>query len=249
LSLALGAHAPRSGVVEIIAHRGASFDAPENTLAAFRLAWQQCADAVECDVRLTRDGHLVVIHDANTRRIAGADRPVAAQTLDDLRRLDVGSGERIPTLAEVLATVPDGKRVYVEVKAGPEAVPELDRVLAAGGLHPRQTVVISFSAEVVAAAKAARPDVPAYWVVELTGRTTAAELIGTARAVGADGLDLSADPAVLDAAFASAVRAAGLKLCVWTVNDADLARAMIDVGVGAITTDRPGWLRDRLTAP
>ncbi|MBA4066463.1 MAG: glycerophosphodiester phosphodiesterase [Isosphaera sp.] len=233
-------------MIEIVAHRGASFDAPENTLAAFRLAWHQHADAVECDVRLTRDGRLVVIHDPDSARVAGVDRPVADQTLAELRRLDVGRGERVPILGEVLATVPAGKRVYVEVKAGPEAVPELDRVLAASGLGPLQMVAISFSADVVAAAKAARPDRPAYLVAELTDRTTAAELIATATAIRADGLDLSANPAVLDAAFAAAVRAAGLKLCVWTVNDADLAREMVGVGVGAITTDRPGWLRGAL---
>src|SRR5256886_17013132 len=80
----------RSRGVEIIAHRGASHDAPENTLAAIRLAWQQQADAVEVDVQLSKDGKLVVIHDDNTKRSGRFARKVNALTLDELRKLDVG---------------------------------------------------------------------------------------------------------------------------------------------------------------
>jgi len=99
--------------VEIIAHRGASHDAPENTLAAVNLAWQQNADAVEIDVHLSRDGQIVVIHDENTRKTAGLNKNVSEQTLAELRRLDVGrwkgrqwAGEKIPVLAEVLGALP-----------------------------------------------------------------------------------------------------------------------------------------------
>ena len=108
----------------IIAHRGASFDAPENTLAAVNLAWQQNADAVEVDVHLSRDGHLFVIHDADTRRTTGLDRKVAQLKLPQLPRHDAGRwkgaqwrGEKIPTLDEVLATVPRGKKIFIEIKS------------------------------------------------------------------------------------------------------------------------------------
>src|SRR5689334_25434220 len=76
--------------VEIVAHRGASFDAPENTVAAIELAWKQSADASEFDVYLTKDGKLVVIHDATTKRTANADVRVADSTLAELRKLDAG---------------------------------------------------------------------------------------------------------------------------------------------------------------
>src|SRR5262245_4724666 len=95
--------------VEIVAHRGASYDAPENTLASLKLAWEQKADASEFDVFLSKDGKIVVIHDADTKRTAGVDKKVVSQTLDELRALDVGSwknakfkGEKIPTLDEML---------------------------------------------------------------------------------------------------------------------------------------------------
>ncbi|MFO0825353.1 MAG: glycerophosphodiester phosphodiesterase [Gemmataceae bacterium] len=240
--------------IEIIGHRGASFDAPENTLASITLAWQQRADAVEFDVWQSRDGEIVVIHDANTKRVAGVDRLVSEQTLPELQQLDVGTwkaarfaGERIPTLAQALATVPAGKRALIEVKCGPEAVPELVRVLQASSLAATQTVVISFSTAVVAALKAVCPEVPAFWIVSLANeQRSAADLIVVAKKAHADGLDFSATPDVLTEAFASQVVAAGLALCVWTVDTVELARQMLTAGVRSITTNRPGWLREQL---
>lgn len=242
--------------VEIIGHRGASFDAPENTVAAIKLAWEQKADGSEFDIYLTKDKKIAVIHDATTKRTAGTDRKVVDTPLAELRDLDVGrwkgerfAKERIPTLNEMLATVPDGKRVFIEVKCGPEIVPELDRVLKASKLKPEHTPVISFNASVVAAVKKARPEVPAYWLVSLDRKNakppTAEELIAKARSIKADGLDLSATP-TLDEGFARAVKAAGLKLYVWTVNDPAVAKRMVGIGVDGITTDRPGWLREQL---
>lgn len=259
LTLALCAPAAPPGV-EIVAHRGASFDAPENTLASVKLAWDQKADAAEFDIYLSKDGRAVVLHDKSLKRTAGVDRLVTDLTADEMAKLDVGrwkgekfAGERVPRLDEVLATVPDRKRVFIEVKCGPEIVPELDRVLKASKLKSEQTAVISFSAEVVAAVKKARPDLQAYWIVSLAAKgdkkpPTAAALIARAKEIRADGLDLSATADVLTADYARQVKGAGQKLYVWTVNDVALARAMIAVGVDGITTDRPGWLREQLVA-
>ncbi|MFO0843300.1 MAG: glycerophosphodiester phosphodiesterase [Gemmataceae bacterium] len=243
--------------VEIVAHRGASWDAPENTVAALKLAWEQRADASEFDVYLSRDGEVVVIHDKDTKRTAGVERLVAEQTLEELRKLDAGrwkgekfAGERVPTLAEMLAAVPAGKRVFVEVKCGVEVVPALAKRLKASKLKPDQTPVISFDADVIAAVKKALPDVPAYWLVSLKPKNgkvpTAKSLVERARKLGADGLDLSATEA-LDSAYAKQIKDAGLKLYVYTVNDADVARRMVEIGVDGITTDRPAWLRDQLS--
>lgn len=241
--------------VEIVGHRGASFDAPENTVAAIKLAWEQKADASEFDIYLTKDGKIVVIHDATAKRTAGRDVKVAGATLAELRKLDAGSwknakfaGEKLPTLDDMLATVPDGKRVFIEIKCGPEVVSELDRVLKAAKLKPAQTCVISFDAAVIAATKKARPDLQVLWLASLNTKKprTAEELIAKAKEINADGLDLSATPTVLDEAFGKKVKAAGLKLYVWTVNDVALARKMIAAGAESITTDKPGWLREQL---
>ena len=111
----------RVAMPEIVAHRGASHDAPENTLASVNLAWKRKAPSVEIDVYLSRDKRVVVYHDKTTKRIGGRDREVKDQTLEELRQLDVGSwkspkykGEQVPTLEEVLVPAYMYHRYQVE---------------------------------------------------------------------------------------------------------------------------------------
>lgn len=255
LSLGSFAIAAEPLPVEIVAHRGASGEAPENTVAALKLAWEQGADGAEFDIYLSQDGQIVACHDKDTKRTAGVSKIIAETSLAELRKLDVGTwknakyaGERIPTLEEMLATIPAEKKVYIEVKCGPEIVPVLNRVLQATDLKPTQTPVICFNAEVVAAVKKLRPDLPAYWLVSLKDETTADGLLAKVREIDADGLDLSAN-SKLDQEFAAKIRKAGLRLDVWTVNDPAVARRMVQIGVQGITTDRPGWLREQLATP
>lgn len=245
--------------MEIIAHRGASADAPENTLAAIRLAWEQGADAVEVDVWLTRDRQIVVIHDETTERLSGgqSSQPIAEQSLAELQRLDVGSwkgprwsGETIPTLADVLAIVPRRKRLYVEIKCGAEIVPVLVDFVQATSAARDNLVLIGFSCEVLAELKRLLPLIPMLWVVELMRASdghgwspSAAECVRDARQAGLDGLDVSACPGV-DANLVAAVHAAGMRLAVWTVDDREEARRLNAIGVDGITTNRPGWLRE-----
>jgi glycerophosphoryl diester phosphodiesterase len=247
--------------MEIIAHRGASHDAPENTLAAARLAWAQGTDALECDVQLTRDGELAVFHDDDTRRLAPALPPgaIAERTLEEWCSVDVGAwkearfrGERVPALRELLGLVPAGRRIFIELKNGPESVPALVRTLAGCPLAPAQVVVISFHYESARAAKRALPRCEVCWILERpaaaaggAGDPSSEAAIARARAAQLDGLDLDADWPV-DAALVDRVHAAGLKLYVWTVDDAERAHALAAAGVDGITTNRPGWLRERL---
>jgi glycerophosphoryl diester phosphodiesterase len=250
------AEAPR---VEIVAHRGASYDAPENTLASVKLGWEQQADGVEFDIWLSKDGQIVLSHDKDTERAAGVKKLVVEQTYDELRQLDVGkwkdpkyTGEKIPLLTDVLKTIPAGKRVFIEIKCGPEIVPELQRVLEQSGHPPAALAIIAFSEDVVAACKRALPAHQVYWLVSIkrdkkTGEWnhTADGLISRAKELHADGLDLSACD-FIDQAFAERVFAEKLGLYVWTVNDPTIARQMIAAGVQGITTDRPAWLREQL---
>jgi glycerophosphoryl diester phosphodiesterase len=261
LSLLLGlSMASFAAGVEIVAHRGASYDAPENTLASVHLGWQQDADAVEIDIRLSSDDRIVAFHDKTTKRTAGGeDIPVSRRTFADLRRLDAGSwkdakyaGERIPTLGEILQTIPDGKRLFIEIKTGPEILPELERVLDAAGKRPEQTPLISFSYETMEAAKRRFPELKVYWIVEVeqdesTGRwtPTAEELAAKAKRAGLDGIDFGNSPAVGEE-FVRTLRDAGMEVYVWTVNDPEQAGRFRDIGVMGITTDRPGWLREQL---
>lgn len=224
-------------MLEFIAHRGESIDAPENTLAAFRLAWERSVPAIELDVHRTRDGVLVVCHDADTHRTTGVRRTIAESAAADLRDLT-------PTLAEALATIPDGCRCLIEVKVGPEAVPALVAEVRASGKSPQQLPVISFNADTLAEAKRHLPEHETYF---LAGSWPAGvdALIRTARGIGADGLNLwHGGP--IDAALVEAVKAAGLGMYVWTVDDVEVARRMASYGVDGITSNRAAFLRDAL---
>ena len=246
--------------MEIVAHRGESHTAPENTLAAVELAWRLGATAVEIDIRLTRDGHVVLMHDATTRRTGGVDLPVVDHTLADLQALDVGAwkspacgDERIPLLADVLATVPAGGMLHVEVKCGPEIVPELKRIVDESPVRPDQVVVISFHEDVVAAAVDALPGCPRGLIAamdETEGiwRPTVDELIARVRAVRADELSVLACGG-LDEAFVATVKAAGVMLCTWTVDKVGPARELMGLGVDLIASNRAAWLREQLGLP
>lgn len=241
----------------IIAHRGASAEAPENTLAAIQLGWTQGADAVEIDVHFSRDGHIVVIHDDNTRKTAGLRRKVSAQMLSELKALEVGSwknpkyhGESIPTLAEAFSTIPRGKRMFVEIKCGTECIGRFAEDFQASGLKANQVVPIGFSIEAMTRLKQAVPELEVCWIVEfkhtLRGWSPkAGKLIAQVKAAGLDGLDVSGKGPV-DRAFVDEVHQAGLKLYIWTVDDPAKARFLIDAGVDGITTNRPGWLRSQI---
>ncbi|HOK65742.1 MAG TPA: glycerophosphodiester phosphodiesterase [Anaerohalosphaeraceae bacterium] len=240
---------------EVIAHRGASYEAPENTLAAVRLAWEQGVDAVEVDVHLTADHQLAVIHDANTKRTAGADWRVSEQTLAELRTLDVGrwkgeqfAGQRIPTLEEVLELVPDGKKQLIEIKCKGEILPYLKKAVEKSGKRG-QIVIICFDPDVLVQSKQRMPDIPVYWLVgtekdKETGKPIphSPNLIDFIREKGIDGLSVNYEG--VDEAFARAVRKAGYDFYVWTVDDCRTAERMIRLGARGITTNHPARLKN-----
>jgi glycerophosphoryl diester phosphodiesterase len=243
--------------VEIIAHRGASYDAPENTIASFNLGWEQNADANELDVHLSKDGQLVVIHDSDTQRTTGVPLVVATSTLAQLRVLDAGAwkdsrwaGERLPTLADVAATIPDGKRLFVHIKCGSEVLPELERVLASSGKKLSQFAIIGFDYATMQQAKKRFPALEVYWLVVPSilpngRRATLEKLVELARVAGFDGLDLEYHFPI-NGDVAAKIKQAGLKLYVWTVDDESIAKELVSADVDGITTDRPSWIRKQL---
>lgn len=245
--------------VEIVAHRGASFDAPENTLASVNLAWKRRADAVEIDVYLSKDGRILAFHDKTTKRTAGVNRKIGDQTFAELRKLDVGTwkgkrykGEKIPTLVEVLKTIPDGKRLYIEIKCGPEIIPALARDLKSAGKKPEQTAIIGFSFATMTKIKRELPKLDVYWVIGLKQNKTTkrwkpslGEILKKTKAANLRGVHLSDKP-VITKAYVTKLHETGLRVGVWTVNDLKAARRLQSAGVDGLTTDRPGWLRENL---
>jgi glycerophosphoryl diester phosphodiesterase len=241
----------------IVAHRGASHDAPENTLAAFRLAWQQGADAIEGDFYLTKDGRIVCIHDATTQRTTGTNLSVINSSLEQLRTLDAGSwkgsqwrGEKLPTVEEVLSVVPPGRKILLELKSGPEIVPPLKMALARSGLDADQIVIMSFNAKAVMEAKRQIPGIKVFWLTAFKRQGTSGEwkpsvpdILRTLQSTHADGLDCEAHEQA-DATLAQALRERNLSLHVWTVDKPEVAARFWRLGAESITTNRPEWLRE-----
>jgi glycerophosphoryl diester phosphodiesterase len=229
----------------VVAHRGASALAPENTLAAVRLALAHGAPAVECDVHLCADGVPVVIHDDRVDRTTSGKGLVSALTLQHLKTLDAGSwfgpafaGERIPTLDEVLEACAGRARVFVELKAGGGAA-LVQAALAALARAPAEAAIISFDPEIVRLVAAQAPDVPL------------GLLVSRQRAVARGAAGMAADARALGAGFLAphfagasrhaieAAHGAGLPVSVWTVDDPPTMRALAAAGVDALTTNRP----------
>lgn len=245
----------------IVAHRGASADAPENTKAAFVLAWIQGADAIEGDFRMTKDRQIVCIHDATTARTTNRKRVVARTPLSALQQLDAGNwksrqwgGQRIPTLEEVLSDLPDGKQLYLEIKVGVEILEPLKALLEQSPANKDRVVLQSFAPEVV---KAARPLFPGFKILLLVNRThtavgepwipTAKEIADTAREAGADGVNCCGAGFLKDRDCAAQLTAAGLELHAWRVNRGSSALTLAQMGVISVTTGSPGLVRRQMT--
>ena len=238
----------------IIAHRGASGHAPENTFAAFERAVQLGAAFIETDLQLTRDAQFVAIHDAYLDRTTNGRGSVHEYTLAELRELDAGKwfdrefmGQRIPTLDEILDFARERDVVfYLEIKYN-----------SAWGMHQTlvgelgkpenaaRTIVISFDA---ATLDSLRRLEPAIMTGLLVGNGTGAP-VKAALDVGARQLCPHID--LVTPELVERAHRADLQLVTWTVNEAGQMRAAMDVGVDGIMTDLPDRLRavveDRLS--
>jgi glycerophosphoryl diester phosphodiesterase len=245
-------------VTKVIAHRGASAVAPENTMAAVRQAWAEHADGLECDVRLTADCQVVCIHDGDTARVGDLDLVVEAHTYEQLQQVDVGAkksasftGERIPLLSEWLTNTPPEKRVLIELKTGEEILTPLFNVLDAADLDRAQVVIIVFNAEMVRALKARRPQLAVYWLIDVQShwleRSTLKleDVLRTAEELRYEGLGLRCHSG-LNREMVRAIVEAGLELNIWTVDDPVDARRYADFGVTSISSNRPQEMRDAL---
>ena len=241
--------------VEIIAHRGASYLAPENTMASVMLGWEKGAD-VEVDVHLSKDNRILVIHDSSTKRTGEIDLTVKEATSQELRKLDVGrfkseeyAGEQIPFLADIIETIPPGRKLYVEIKCEKEVLPILRKLIIESG-KMSQIVIIGFDLETVAMSRELI-DVPTYWLkgTEKDKETEEwiphdPELVQIANNKCLDGLDVHYAGVTKD--FMDAVKASAQKLYIWTVDEPEEAIRLVKLGVDGITTNRPAWLRKQL---
>jgi glycerophosphoryl diester phosphodiesterase len=247
---------PRSQPL-VIAHRGSSAYAPENTLAAFQLAADQDADAIELDVDLTRDGHAIVMHDATIDRTTDGHGCVSDLTLEEIRRVDAGAwksadfkGERVPLLEEVFEQVGRWLLINVEIKDmtllgnGVEAQVAaliqkhnlIDRVLISS-FNPLALQRVKHIDKRLACGLLVAPDLPIWlrkaWLAPLIPHLNARHPHHS-----------QVNKAVVDQ-----LHAQGLIVNVWTVNQAGIARAMDIAGVDGIIGDDPVLIHETLEPP
>lgn len=230
----------------VVGHRGAAHLAPENTLSSFRRALADGADLLECDVHLSRDGQVIVMHDETIDRTANPHSPLRAGAIADLTSEELGRvrlqhDEHIPTLEQLLdlTTVP----LFIEVKV-PEAARAVGELLAQleEGSTQAASTVISFHAEALAEIRRTSPDTPVSYLVKAVDE----QALATARELGAAAIGPAIDG--LSLAAAAAVREAGLGLHPWTVNTEEQLAIALACEVDSITTDDPGWVKEHLDA-
>ncbi len=234
----------------VVAHRGASGEAPENTLPAFELARAQQADIIELDIRLTADREFVVIHDPTVDRTTSGRGEVAALTLAEIKSLDAGSwfdpafaGTRVPTLAEVLEWAGGTVDLCIEIKS-PFPAAALPDLLETVGDYPQARLAFaSFDWDLIRRLKllAPRARVGLIW-----GRRPPADPFETARQLGQ--ANLHPNVALVDPDLVAKAHRLGLGVFVWTVDGPDLAVALAAMGVDGVVTNYPAKVRSALAA-
>ncbi len=231
--------------VAIMAHRGASAGAPENTMAAVKRAIEEHADWVEIDVQETADGEVVVYHDSDFKRLANVDLKIWDATMDDLKKIDIGSwfspefkDERVPTLADVLDVCRGKIGVNIELKYYGHDQQLEQRVADIVETHKMASniILMSLKIDVVKKMKAIRPS----WKVGLLMSVSA----GGMKNEDVDFLAVNA--AFVDRAFIQSAHKDRMKVYVWTVDDVPTMSIMIGRGVDALITNEPALARSVL---
>ena len=225
----------------VVAHRGASIEQPENTIEAFEAAIEAGADAVEFDVRMSADGHAVVMHDPDVSRTTDGQGLVSDMTLDEIRTLGV------PTVVEAFACLSGRAAADIEIKNlpgepgyTPEREAAVEATLAALDSvgFSGQVIVSSFNPASIAHSRALRPDVPTGLLTEY--EVAADEALARATSHGHPWV-LPFVLKVLEAGdgFADQVHDDGALLGVWIADDPDTARRLFELGADAVATNDP----------
>ena len=233
---------------KVIAHRGASGYATENTIPAVEKAVEMNSDAVEVDIWRTIDDSLIVFHDRNTERLTSDSLVIPESTYKELRALKLPEGNFIPTLREVLEILPSDTEIFIEIKCGGEegeagqVFPMLGNILRETGTL-EQTAVISFNTEKLKEAADNIPAVPIYW---LTGKQQPVSgIINVAKDAGADGINVH--HSLLSAELINQAQNNNLDVYVWTVNDPENAAELSkNYRIDGITTNYPDTVREAI---
>lgn len=226
---------------KIIAHRGASFDAPENTLKSVLLAWEYGADMVEIDIQITLDNQIILYHDDNFTRIHHDSKKVAEVDFSFITTL-TKQQEKIPLLSEVLSSLPDEKMLLIEIKSSEQIIPHLEKVITISN-KIKQVQFIAFEYDVIVALKNKFPNNICLWNIEIdkekdSSILTPENIFQKTENGNLDGINICAN-ASTNKNFVSFFKNKNLLVYLWTINQAEKALQYKNFGVDAIITDKP----------
>jgi len=250
--------------MRFISHRGESMDAPENTMAAFRLSQERGVFGFECDIYTTSDNEIICLHDVTLDRTTDGSGKPGDFTLAELRKLDAGlwknekfKGERIPTLAEALTLAREGSEIYIDIKRAD--IPRLVEIVKAEPKATAERIVFLGGGGNIPQLRELLPDYRTYWVVGVrekedgTLTPSAQEAVAALKKMGAHGIDLQGHGAaaqkLITKAYVQTIKDAGFSFHVWTINSAVRAAELAELGAETITTDCGGRLAELLTQP
>ncbi len=244
---------------KIIAHRGASFNAPEHTLASVNFAWKQNIHNVEVDIKLSQDNVIVVFHDDTTIRYNQIDKLVNKYNLEELLKIDVGSfkgeqwtNEFIPTLDQVLKTIPVNGTLIVELKDGPEMESALISLEKKNTNIWKQLEFISFNYASICMVKTIFPNNKCLWLLDLdyneeTAKNTPSnkEIIDKVKKHNLDGINVFAGE-FANESFFKTMQQENFEVYLWTINKVEHAKQYLPFLPDGLTTDRPKWMSEQL---
>jgi len=233
--------------VLIVAHRGASGWAPENTLASFKKAMEIGADYSELDVHLTKDGEVILLHDDTLDRTTNGKNGVWEYTLEEVKKLDAGSwfspefaGEPIPTLKEVIEAVKGKMKLNIEIKVSghdPDIAEKVVDIVRSENFG-NDCMITSFDSASVLKVKQIAPELTTGFIFSTDYPQSV---------FNGNWEVLSCNKKVVDEEFLKKARKAGKKVQVWTVNDEETMKELIDLGVDGIITNYPDKLKKVLS--
>jgi glycerophosphoryl diester phosphodiesterase len=228
----------------IIAHRGVSFNLPENSLPAFEASWSVGVDGIEGDFHLTSDGVIVCIHDEDTQRVCNTKKIIHSSTIKELKQLELNHvGDdlkfRIPTISEVIQAIPYGKKFFIEIKCGTEIILPLLNQLSGSSMSSDDVVIISFDSEVIKELKELEPVYKALLLYSCEEDRDIDKLIDEALKIKADGISTDNENSKT---LVKKIISSGLEYHSWTIDGPEIARQLIQWGSSSITTNDPETL-------
>lgn len=239
--------------MKIIAHRGASFYAPENTMSAFKLAMENGVDGIEMDVHVTKDGRIVVIHDDTTGRTGTHNLEIKSNDYKTLKKVDVGSwfdrkyqGEEIPLLDNLVKEIPSSFELYIEIKSEIDTLPIYYNFFCNHKDLKNRSVIFGFNYDLVAKIKELLPDFTVLWIVEYGYNVPISNkmycgVYEKIRVANLNGISTFANLChCLN--MENEIKKQKWLWNVWTVDNPHLAKQLLNLNVTSLTTNRPDWI-------